>query len=160
MGLPVTTARRRARAGRCSIEDSWLSSTRVASRARIRLASPTVAVCSCMTSGRRSTQAATPIGTQTYPPVDSTTSGLVRSTMPKACSTPSGIRNASATFLASSRGLGERRSLPVVIALNGMCSWRQILASRPLATPTHRNCAWTPVSANRARSSRIVVSAG
>ena len=30
MGLPVTSARRRARAGRCPIEDSWLSSTRVA----------------------------------------------------------------------------------------------------------------------------------
>ena len=37
-----------------------------------------------------------------------------------AWTTPSGMRKASTMLRASSRGLGERRSLPVVIARNGM----------------------------------------
>ncbi|GAA2774978.1 hypothetical protein GCM10020219_051680 [Nonomuraea dietziae] len=63
--MPVTTALSRTEAGRYSSDDSCESAMRVAILARMRLARPTTVVCSCMTSGRRSSLAATPIGTAT-----------------------------------------------------------------------------------------------
>jgi hypothetical protein len=121
-GLPVTTARRRDRVLRSASDDSCDSRIRLASRARIRLARPTLWVCSCITNGRRSSHAATPTGTDTYPPVENTTSG--RSGPPPG--SPAGCR--------ARRAPGPPNSPPV-----------------PADSATCAACPWSPRGTRSAR---------